>query len=56
MHRVLFAMYRKEVMSARGLRRPLPRQRTSRSRGAFPGLRQYDVFPVVGDEGPDAFA
>jgi uncharacterized protein (TIGR02118 family) len=22
----------------------------------FAGLRQYDVFPVLGEEGPDAFA
>ena len=55
MHRVLFAMYRKEGMSPedfvahyRDSHIPITRR--------FPGLRQYDVFPVVGEEGPDAFA
>ena len=55
MHRVLFAMYRKEGMSPeefvahyRDVHIPITRQ--------FGGLRQYDVFPVLGGEGPDAFA
>jgi uncharacterized protein (TIGR02118 family) len=55
MHRVLFAMYRKEdtspedfVAHYRDVHIPITRQ--------FAGLRQYDVFPVLGEEGPDAFA
>lgn len=55
MHRVLFAMYRREGMSPeefvahyRDTHIPITRR--------FAGLRQYDVFPVEGDEGPDAFA
>jgi uncharacterized protein (TIGR02118 family) len=55
MHRVLFAMYRKEGMSHedfvahyRDVHIPITRR--------FPGVRQYDVFPVGGEEGPDAFA
>jgi uncharacterized protein (TIGR02118 family) len=55
MHRVLFAMYRKEgtspeefVAHYRDVHIPITRQ--------FAGLREYDVFPVAGDEGPDAFA
>jgi uncharacterized protein (TIGR02118 family) len=55
MYRVLFAMHRKEGMSAedfvahyRDSHIPLTRR--------FRGLRQYDVYPVTGEEGPDAFA
>jgi uncharacterized protein (TIGR02118 family) len=55
MYRVLFAMHRKDGMSAedfvahyRDSHIPITRR--------FAGLRQYDVFPVIGDEGPDAFA
>ena len=55
MHRVLFAMYRKDGMSGddfvahyRDSHIPITRR--------FPGLRQYDVWPVNGDDGPDAFA
>lgn len=55
MHRVLFAMYRREGMSPeefvahyRDVHIPITRE--------FAGLRQYDVFPVLGEEGPDAFA
>jgi uncharacterized protein (TIGR02118 family) len=54
MHRVLFAMHRKEGMSreeflARYQATHIPITRR------LPGLRQYDFFPVTGDEGPDAF-
>jgi uncharacterized protein (TIGR02118 family) len=55
MHRMLFAMYRKDGMSPedfvahyRDVHIPITRR--------FAGLRQYDVFPVIGEEGPDAFA
>ena len=55
MYTVLFAMYRKDGLSPeefvahyRDTHIPLTRR--------FAGLRQYDVFPVEGDEGPDAFA
>lgn len=55
MHRMLFAMYRKEGTSPeefaahyRDVHIPITRQ--------FPGVREYDVFPVVGEDGPDAFA
>jgi uncharacterized protein (TIGR02118 family) len=55
MHRVLSVMHRKEGMSAeafvahyRDSHIPITRR--------FSGLRQYDVFPVLDDNGPDAFA
>ena len=55
MYTVLFAMYRKDGLS--------PEQFVAHYRDAhipitrrFAGLRQYDVFPVDGAEGPDAFA
>jgi uncharacterized protein (TIGR02118 family) len=55
MHRVLFVLHRKEGMSAedfvahyRDSHIPITRR--------LPGLRQYDVYPVTGDDGPDAFA
>jgi len=55
-HRVLFAMHRKEGMSVeefiahyRDVHIPITRR--------FPGLREYDVYPVpAGGDGPDAFA
>ena len=55
MYTLLFAMYRKDGLSPeefvahyRDTHIPITRR--------FAGLRQYDVFPVEGDEGPDAFA
>jgi uncharacterized protein (TIGR02118 family) len=58
MHRVVFAMYRKEGMSAedfaahyRDSHIPITRR--------FAGLRHYEVLPVTGTEegdAPDAFA
>jgi uncharacterized protein (TIGR02118 family) len=55
MHRVLFAMYRKDGMSPaefvahyRDTHIPITKR--------FAGLRRYDVFPVEGEDGPDAFA
>ena len=55
MHRMPFAMYRKEgtspedfVAHYRDVHIPITRQ--------FPGVREYDLFPVVGGDGPDAFA
>jgi uncharacterized protein (TIGR02118 family) len=59
MHRVLFAMYRKEGLSPadflahyRDVHIPISRR--------FPGLREYEVFPMLesaqGGDGPDAFA
>lgn len=55
MDRMLFAMYRKEGTS--------PKDFVAHYRDAhiaitrqFPGVREYDVFPVSGEDGPDAFA
>jgi uncharacterized protein (TIGR02118 family) len=55
MYTVLFAMYRKDGLSPEGFvahyrdtHIPITRR--------FAGLRQYDVFPVDGAAGPDAFA
>src|SRR3954451_8248943 len=55
MHRLLFALWRKEGMSHedflthyRDVHIPMGRD--------FAGMTEYEVFPVQGDEGPDAFA
>jgi hypothetical protein len=55
MRRLLSAMYREVetshedcVAHYRDVHIPNTRQ--------FPGVREYDVFPVAGDDGPDAFA
>jgi uncharacterized protein (TIGR02118 family) len=55
MHQVLFVMHRKDGMSPedfvahyRNSHIPITRR--------LPGLRQYDVYPVIGVDGPDAFA
>jgi uncharacterized protein (TIGR02118 family) len=55
MYTLLFAMYRKDGLSPEEFVAHY-RDTHIRITRRFSGLRQYDVFPVDGDEGPDAFA
>jgi uncharacterized protein (TIGR02118 family) len=55
MHRLMFAIWRKEGMSHddfvahyRDVHLPMGRD--------FAGMVEYDVYPVAGEDGPDAFA
>jgi uncharacterized protein (TIGR02118 family) len=55
MHRLMFAVWRKEGMSHddfvahyRDVHVPMGQD--------FAGMVEYDVYPVAGEEGPDAFA